>query len=204
MLNDYVILVEKYSTSKFLGGTLERLVKEYRITGDEEIFGVILYKVKGFVMNMTKMYYSIEKEDLMSIILEKVFTAIKTWDCDRTKFLTYLGTLLRNECGYHIRTTLNNKNRLLTESTSWDELESIEMLVTDYSSDEFFSIEFLKDECNLLESEYMALKLISEGYKVKEVEKLLNCTKRGISTIMRELKGKLSDYYYIENKEVRI
>jgi len=182
----------------FKGISLEELTEEFLKTGDEEYFNILWERVKPFSIRIGNKFMTIPYEDKESIAMEVLFRCIPKLQKGKGKLLTYYGFALTGEYICCLEKGNTYKQKINSEAYSLEKMEEDVGYIPSATQDDF-NINLFLEDCNLLGIEIKMVLLIDEGYKKKEIMKMLKLKNEDYNNIHNTIKEKIKNNYLEES-----
>lgn len=139
---------------------------------------------------------SLAREDLENLLLNDIYQAIDKFDWHTPARLTvFMKVFLRNRSINHCRSMTTRKHLIINfASTHWEDVD-IPMELENGFDVAFDSLTEFKENCKAItKTEHQVLDLIIEGYRTREMAKILNKTDAVISRHKSSIILKLQKY----------
>lgn len=192
---------------------LNLLVKEYKATGNQDVFKQIYDEVKKNIEARAKFTYYrqhfsirgkaltlseakiVDYDDVLQSYLIELLRIINTYDPSKgTAFSTYLYGTLKHLIPHDIEKEIQTKNNLINESDYFDEdsEQSLEKIAGTCEPD--WDIDRIRDSnIKLTKREDEVLQLLLERKVPKQIATKLNLSKSRISRIIKNINKKVND-----------
>ncbi len=170
---------------------------------EEEIESLLYQKYYGFIQKKVLKYNSstMNFDDCLNEARLALHDAIATYR-DKGSFLSYLNTCLENRLINYQKSFSSNKNKLLNEAISFDELPSVSFI--EESSDRYDPEKFLLEKADYFElkekisqgltwKEELIFNLREQNYTAKEIAEITDSNLKTVYNIISRVQYKLSN-----------
>lgn len=188
----------KNINNKGLG--LNKLVLDYRNTGEEKYFEELWLNVKPFAFKQGAKYKNtISNEEMEQIAMICLFDCCR-YIKEETNVLTYYGKILINRYyDFYNRPKKRGNDKLNMEALSldftYDNDGDLYSIYNPSTEDDIFFKEDFYEECKLAANEIALVELLSIGYKQAEIREKLNLEKKDYKRIMKHIRKKVLSNY---------
>lgn len=174
----------------------------YLAKEEPEVIVEILYKkYRGIIYSKALKYsaFNLPIEDLINEAKIALHNAIDTYQ-DKYNFNTYLNKCIDNHLCNYKKASIRNKNKILNEAVSMDNVDYLELKYDDINDPEKIIFKEYDYECfknkiidKLNWKEELVFILIAENYSNKEISQITDNSLRTVYNIINRIKNKVSN-----------
>lgn len=173
----------------------------YLAKEEKDLIGEILYKkYKGIIYTKAIKYspFNLLIEDFINEGKSTLYESIENYQ-DKYNFSTYLNNCLDNNLSNYRKAVLRNKNKILNEAISFEEIKEIRTYNDRYNPEislyEEYDYEELKNKIinKLTWKEELIFTLKEQNYTNKEISEITDNSLRTVYNIINRIKNKVSN-----------
>ena len=188
-----------------------QLVFEYKKKHQDDIESEIIYryqknskKLAAIIFNKFKFLYQVEFDDIYCILLGSLFTAIRSFDDDKSDFYQYWKTTATHEALIYINKFTQTKNDLVNGTGGYNEeavmsgfmREKSSLLKDDYLSSFELDDIFENPKNEFKKKDVDMFRLYLGGYSASDIAHMTNSTYNNVRYRIARIKKKIANILF--------
>jgi RNA polymerase sporulation-specific sigma factor len=140
--------------------------------------------------------YTMENEDVIQEVLLQVYRRIKEYDCKRSKFSTFVETIINNKLTDCFRASSNPCNVMIAKSkclttAGWLDDDDKDSVYVSVDGEYGYGELLIEVEKRLAGVEKQTFDLLVAGYRQREIATILQRTPARVSQIVKSVQNKI-------------
>ncbi|NLA24203.1 MAG: sigma-70 family RNA polymerase sigma factor [Bacteroidales bacterium] len=171
--------------------TLEEISDSYKIDNNSDLFASAFIKTYKLILKISKRYYGLTQEDIISFSLEKLNYCLLNYRRGGAKFSTYYAKVLINKFREETQALNTHKRKIIFYSDSYEVILEKGFDLIDQKQITDNSLQCLNN-FNLTLRELLYCQLLGKNYTNREISEFLGLSIMTLSNTRKDLREKLS------------